>query len=51
MTNAAVFRDYAIISCGTLNLELDYLQRSGFLDARRILYAKPGRHEIPRELE
>lgn len=51
MTNAASFRDYAIVSCGTLNLELNYLKRTGFLDARRILYIKPGRHEIPRELE
>jgi hypothetical protein len=51
MTNAASFRDYAIVSCGTLNLELNYLQQSGFLDARKILYTKPGRHEIPRELE
>jgi len=51
MTNATSFRDYAIVSCGTLNLELNYLQHSGFLDARKILYTKPGRHEIPRELE
>ena len=51
MINAASFRDYAIVSCGTLNLELNHLQRSGFLDARKILYTKPGRHEIPRELE
>jgi hypothetical protein len=51
MINAASFRDYAIVSCGTLNLELNHLQQSGFLDARKILYTKPGRHEIPRELE
>jgi len=51
MTSAASFRDYAIVSCGTLNLELNYLKESGFLDARKILYTKPGRHEIPRELE
>jgi hypothetical protein len=51
MTNAASFGDYAIVACGTLNLELNYLQQSGFLNARKILYTKPGRHEIPRELE
>jgi len=51
MTNAVSFRDYAIVSCGTLNLELNYLKESGFLDAKKILYTKPGRHEIPRELE
>jgi hypothetical protein len=45
------FRDYAIVSCGTLSPEINYLQRIGFLDARKILYTKPGRHEIPRELE
>ena len=45
------FKDYAVVSCGTLNLELNYLKTTGFLDARKILYTKPGRHEIPRELE
>jgi hypothetical protein len=44
-------RDYAIVSCGTLSPEINYLQRAGFLDASKILYTKPGRHEIPRELE
>jgi len=45
------FQDYAIVSCGTLNMELNYLRDSGFLDAAKILYTKPGRHEVPRELE
>jgi len=45
------FREYAIVACGTLNMELNYLRDSGFLDARKILYTKPGRHEVPRELE
>jgi hypothetical protein len=45
------FRDYAIVACGTVNMELNYLKDSGFLDVRRILYTKPGRHEVPRELE
>ncbi len=39
------------MSCGTLSLEINYLQRTGFLDASKVLYTKPGRHEIPRELE
>lgn len=51
MENRASFRDYSIVACGTLNLELDYLKDSGFLDARKILYTKPGRHEDPQELE
>ena len=45
------FRDYSIVACGTLNLELNYLKDVGFLDARKILYTKPGRHEVPHELE
>lgn len=45
------FRDYAIVACGALNMELNHLRDSGFLDARKILYTKPGRHEVPRELE
>jgi len=51
MENHLSFRDYAIVACGTLNMELNYLRDSGFLDAKKILYTKPGRHEIPRELE
>ena len=45
------FRDYAIVACGTLNMELNHLKDSGFLDARKILYTKPGLHEVPQELE
>ena len=51
MEERVSFRDCAIVSCGTLNVELNHLRDAGFLDARRILYTKPGRHEVPRELE
>ena len=51
MENRLSFRDYAIVACGTLNMELNYLKGSGFLDAKKILYTKPGRHEVPQELE
>jgi len=51
MEKRVSFRDYAIVACGTLNMELNHLRDRGFLDARRILYTKPGRHEVPRELE
>ena len=51
MENRLSFRDYAIVACGTMNMELNYLRDSGFLDAKKILYTKPGRHEVPRELE
>ena len=45
------FRDHVIICCGTLAPELNHLRKSGFLDAKKIVYTKPGRHEVPRELE
>jgi hypothetical protein len=45
------FQDYAIVACGTLNMELNHLKETGSLDVRKILYTKPGRHEVPRELE
>jgi hypothetical protein len=51
MENHASFREYAIVACGTLNMELNHLRDSGFLDAKKILYTKPGRHEVPQELE
>lgn len=45
------FQDCVIVACGTLTLELNHLRKSGFLNARRIEYTKPGRHEVPKELE
>jgi hypothetical protein len=44
-------KDCAIVACGTLSLELNYLRESGFLSVGKVLYTKPGRHEVPRELE
>ena len=34
------FQDYAIVACGTLNMELNHLKDSGSLDARKILYTR-----------
>jgi hypothetical protein len=51
MENHASFREHAIVACGTLNMELNYLEDSGFLNAAKLLYTKPGRHEVPQELE
>jgi hypothetical protein len=51
MENHLSFREYAIVACGTLNMELNDLRDSGFLNAKKILYTKPGRHEVPQELE
>jgi MFS superfamily sulfate permease-like transporter len=45
------FQEYAIVACGAMNMELNFLRDSGFLNAAKVLYTKPGRHEIPRELE
>ena len=45
------FSDIAIVSCGTLSLELAYLKDIGFLNAPHIFYTTPGLHENPRELE
>jgi hypothetical protein len=49
--NDISFSDIAIVSCGTLSLELNHLKETGFLDARHIFYTTPGLHENPRDLE
>lgn len=51
MTKELSFEDYAIVSCGTLAPELNYLSKEGFLDTRKIIYTTPGRHEVIKELE
>ena len=45
------FKEYVIVSCGTLSPELNYLKKNDFLDSGKVLYTKPGRHEVPLELE
>jgi len=45
------FGKYSIVSCGTLSPELNHLRTNGFLDARMILYTRPGLHENPRAFE
>jgi hypothetical protein len=49
--NDISFSDIAIVSCGTLSLELNHLKETGFLDAGHIFYTTPGLHENPRDLE
>lgn len=44
------FRGHSIVCCGTLHPEMRALQRSGFLDAERILFTAPGLHESPPDL-
>ena len=45
------FSDIAIVSCGTLSLELNYLKNEGFLDTEHLFYTTPGLHQDIPELE
>jgi len=45
------FDDIAIVSCGTLSLELNYLKSEGWLDTPQLLYTTPGLHQDIPELE
>ena len=49
--NKISFANIAVISCGTLSMELHYLRDSGFLDTNHLMFTTPGLHEDPRELE
>ena len=51
MSNHTLFKGYAIVSCGTLRPELNYLKDSGFLNADKIFYTTPGLHENIHELK
>jgi hypothetical protein len=45
------FADIAIVSCGTLSMELNQLRDEGFLDTTHLFLTTPGLHEDIRELE
>lgn len=45
------FANIAIVSCGTLSMELHYLREAGFLNTNHLMFTTPGLHEDPRELE
>ncbi len=45
------FKDTAIVSCGTLRMELKQMQDEGFLDTEHIYFTTPGLHEDIHELE
>jgi len=49
--NSISFKDIAIVSCGTLSMELNHLRQEGFLDTRHLFLTTPGLHEDIRELE
>ncbi len=45
------FSEIAIVSCGTLSMEIRQLQREGFLDAKEVFFTTPGLHQDIKELE
>ncbi len=45
------FQDIAIVSCGTLSMELMHLKTEGFLDTEHLLFSTPGLHQDIQELE
>ncbi|MBW2618669.1 MAG: DUF1638 domain-containing protein [Deltaproteobacteria bacterium] len=45
------FSNIAIVSCGTLTMELNHLKNEGFLDTNHLFFTTPGLHEDIRELE
>jgi hypothetical protein len=45
------FSDIAVVSCGTLSMELNHLKKEGFLDTNHLFFTTPGLHENVRELE
>lgn len=45
------FSNTAVVACGTLSPELNFLRDQGFLDTRHLFYTTPGLHQDIRELE
>lgn len=50
MSNTS-FANIAIVACGTVSLELNYLKQEGFLDTDHLYYTTPGLHQVIPELE
>ncbi len=46
-----IFKDMAIVSCGTLGPELNHLKAAGFLGEAKLFFTTPGLHQDVRELE
>lgn len=49
--NPVSFSNIAVVACGTLSLELNYLKQKGFLDTDHLYFTTPGLHEDIRDLE
>jgi hypothetical protein len=45
------FADIAIVSCGTMSLELNHLKQEGWLDSADLVFTTPGLHQDIPELE
>jgi len=45
------FSDMAIVSCGTMQMELDALKKEGFLDTEHLFFTPPGLHQDVVKLE
>ena len=45
------FENTAIVACGTMSPELNYLREEGFLDTNHLFYTTPGLHQDIVELE
>jgi hypothetical protein len=45
------FENTAIVACGTMRLELNFLRDQGFLDTPHLFYTTPGLHQDIHELE
>ncbi|MCP3900778.1 MAG: DUF1638 domain-containing protein [Desulfobacteraceae bacterium] len=45
------FKDTAIVSCGTMSLEINHLVDEGFLDTNHLFFTTPGLHQNIHELE
>ncbi len=45
------FKDTAIVACGTMSLEINYLVKAGFIDTNSLFYTTPGLHQDIPELE
>jgi hypothetical protein len=49
--NNISFSEIAVVSCGTLSMELNHLKKAGFLDSDHLFFTTPGLHEDIHELE
>jgi hypothetical protein len=45
------FSNIAVVSCGTVSLELNHLKQTGFLDTNHLYFTTPGLHEDIHDLE